>query len=399
MQLRIGIVGLGSHWDKQHKPALRALADRFRVTALCDEVQQRAEQTAREFNAEATSGFRNLIKRTDIDAILMLGSQWFGALPIFTACDYGKAVYSNLFLDLSPDRAQALKSRITDSGISFMSELPRRLAPATLRLQELMATKLGKPQLLFCHQRIPSTKLHSPAHQRLNQKPYWPGVTRSLLEMIDWCCNLVSAKPYSITTMGHSCSNTSRNFFQNGKKNAEASLLKSDNPQERGDPALENPADEKPEREKEKNEPQIPSPTYQVLSLAFEEEMPQDKGERRTPALAQISCGQYIPDAWPEAISFRSPAAIQVRCERGIAFIDLPDRLVWFDSAGQHIESLEQERPVGEQLLMHFYRSTTSLVRRTSDIHDTYRAFEIIAAAEKSLYERRTVFLTDPNDK
>ena len=40
--------------------------------------------------------------------------------------------------------------------------------------------------------------------------------------------------------------------------------------------------------------------------------------------------------------------------------------LVWFDTAGRHQESLDSERPVGEQLLTHFYRSVTSLVRQGS---------------------------------
>ena len=44
------------------------------------------------------------------------------------------------------------------------------------------------------------------------------------------------------------------------------------------------------------------------------------------------------------------------RAQRGIAFVDLPATLVWFDEAGRHQESLDSERPVGEQLLTHFYR-------------------------------------------
>ena len=42
-----------------------------------------------------------------------------------------------------------------ESGIAFMAEFPRRQAPATLRLKELIATRLGEPRLLFCHRRVP----------------------------------------------------------------------------------------------------------------------------------------------------------------------------------------------------------------------------------------------------
>ena len=38
-----------------------------------------------------------------------------------------------------------------------------------------------------------------------------------------------------------------------------------------------------------------------------------------------------------EAISFRPPAELQVVCERGVAFLDLPSTLIWFDCAGRHM--------------------------------------------------------------
>ena len=103
-----------------------------------------------------------------------------------------------------------------------------------------------------------------------------------------------------------------------------------------------------------------------------------------TRAFAQISYGRYIHSSWQEAVAFRPPAALQVACERGIAFIDPPTNLVWFDEAGRHQESLESERPVDESMLLQFHRSTMSLVRRTGSLHDIMRAIEIVDAATKS---------------
>jgi len=91
-----------------------------------------------------------------------------------------------------------------------------------------------------------------------------------------------------------------------------------------------------------------------------------------------------MPSRWHEAIHFRPPAALQVCCENGIAFVDLPQTLIWFDEAGQHLESLDSERPVGEQLFTHFYRAVTSLVRKTSDLEDAYRALTVALSAEQS---------------
>ena len=65
------------------------LSDRFEVRAVCDQIALRAEQAAREWNAEAVDGFRALARRSDIDAVLMLSPQWYGPLPIMAACEAG----------------------------------------------------------------------------------------------------------------------------------------------------------------------------------------------------------------------------------------------------------------------------------------------------------------------
>ncbi len=55
-----------------------------------------------------------------------------------------------------------------------------------------------------------------------------------------------------------------------------------------------------------------------MMSLDFSDSQPGTK------VTAQISSGRYMPADWPEAVAFRPPAALQVACEEGIAFVDLP---------------------------------------------------------------------------
>ena len=119
------------------------LADRFEVRAVCDQVAHRAQQAAAEFNAAAVDGYRALAHREDLDAVVILSLQWYGALPILAACDAGKAVYCAAGMDLELAEAEAVKQRVEEAGIAFMAEFPRRHAPATLRLKELIATRLG----------------------------------------------------------------------------------------------------------------------------------------------------------------------------------------------------------------------------------------------------------------
>lgn len=325
MRLRVGVVGLGSVWQSRHRAALRALDDRFDVRAVCAEVAARAEQVAAEFGASSTDGFRALTSRDDIDAVLVLTAEWYGPLPILSACEAGKAIYCAAALDMDPRRASEIKDRVEQSGVAFMAELPRRHSPATLRLKELIATTLGAPRLVFCHERQKRTEDNGAASLR----PRCPTAVRDMLELVDWCRYVVGKEPSSVVGVCPHCST------------------------EGGD--------------------------YQMMSLDFS-----PPGSTGNGPLAQISCSRYLRSTWPEAISFRPPAELQVCCERGAAFVDLPSTLVWFDEAGRHQESLGAERPVGEQMLMQFHRAVTSLIRKTGDLEDAYRALQVVLAAQDS---------------
>jgi predicted dehydrogenase len=125
-----------------------------------------------------------------------------------------------------------------------------------------------------------------------------------------------------------------------------------------------------------------------MMSLDFS-----PSGQPGTGPIAQISCGRYIPSGWQEAITYRPLAALQVSCANGIAFVDLPTTLVWFDESGRHQESLDSERPVGEQLLMNFYRSVTSLVRKKCDLEDAFLALRVVEAARQSHEQGRRIEL------
>jgi len=330
MKLRVGVVGLGPDWESRHRHALRSLGDRFEVRAVCAEVGQRAEQVAREFDAAPVDGFRTLAARSDVDAILMFSSGWFGMLPILAACDAGKAIYCGAVIDVLPARAREIKSRVERSGIAFMAEFPRRHAPATLRLKELIATRLGQPRLLFCHLRRAG---------KADRQEEVSATTRDLLELVDWCRYVVGREPTAVWGVQHDCGREGRT-------------------------------------------------DYHMMNLDFSPATASGTGP-----MAQVSCGLYMPNAWSEAAAFRRPSAMQVACEKGVAFIDLPATLTWFDEAGRHTESLDSERPVGEQLLTHFHRAVTSLVRRTSDLEDAYRALQIVQGARESFSQGQRVKL------
>ncbi|MFN9367984.1 MAG: Gfo/Idh/MocA family protein [Planctomycetia bacterium] len=335
MKLRVGIVGLGGQWDSRYLPALRALADRFEVRGICEQVAHRAARAAAELGTVAVDGFRALAARDDVDAILYLADQWYGATPILAACDHGKAVYSAISLPCDPDEARLLRRRVDESGIAFVAELPRRHAPATIRLKELIATRLGRPRMLFCHRRVPTSvpPAAAPSRDRTTE-------ARDLMELVDWCRYVAGVEPTSVVSVRHA------------------------------------------------ETPGAATDDYRMMSLDFS-----PTGRPGEGVLAQISCGYYMPRCWEEAVNFRPPAALQAACEHGIAFIDLPASLVWFDTAGRHQETLDGERPIEEQMLLQFHRKVTSLVRQMSGLDDTLRALQVVQAAATSQAEGRRIRL------
>lgn len=321
MKQRLGLVGVGNKWESRHLPALRALSDRFELRAVCDPVRHLAEQAARHFDANVHDGFRALTNRDDIDGVLLLSARFYGAVPIFAACDAGKAIYCAAALELGNEEATHLKQRVEESGIAFMAEFPCRLSPATLRLKELIATKLGKPKLLFCNRR----------RSCLGNNPDIDYCNRDMIELIDWCRYIFDGEPSSLIACGH-------------KGNSCGEL------------------------------------DYLSVSLDFSE-----PGEIGVGPLANIRCGKYVDQMFEESLAFRRPADLKLVCENGIAFVDLPNTVAWFNEAGQHLETLDHERPVGEQLLLHFHRAIESLVLKTASLADAHRAISIANHARESL--------------
>ena len=331
----LGVIGLGSEWQQRYLPALRSLRDRLQVVGVYHSVSVLAESAARELESIACDGYRALVQNPAVDAVLLLEDDWYQLQPLWGACESHKGIFCGSEIDIRSLANTGLQDAIATSGVPFMSGFQRRYAPATLRFKELIATRLGRPRLLFCHRRLPSDLPEAADGNSMDKRS-----DRELMELIDWCKYIVGEPPDWIQAIRH---------------------LSRPNP---------NAAD------------------YQILSLGF--------GDPETDSnaiLAQISCGSYMPSVWQEAIAFRPPAAVQVCCEKGLAFLDLPSTLVWFDDAGRHQETLDTELPIGQQMLIQFHRAVTSKTSLISDLEETNEAIRILEQARLSSTQQARVRL------
>ena len=131
MKLRIGVIGQGRDWQSRYLPTLRSMRDRFQVVGVYNSVSVLADAAAHELDAERFDSFRGIVESPALDAVLVLEDDWYQLMPLLAACDYGKGVFCGAELNLDFGTANHIRDRIQSSGIAFMTEFPRRFAPAT----------------------------------------------------------------------------------------------------------------------------------------------------------------------------------------------------------------------------------------------------------------------------
>jgi predicted dehydrogenase len=338
----VGVIGLGRLWETRHKPSLARLSDRFRVVAVYDQVARRAELEAAQLGCAASQGLAALIGRPDVDAVYLLTPQWFGLHPIRLACAEQKAVYCALPLAGDRGELEALTGLVDANRIVFMPEFARRCYPATLRLKELLETRLGPPRLivgqswLFNFDRYavpgPTTQI-APAPLAIDPGSY----------LLDWCHFLFQAYPTSVW----------------------------------GDRRTVIPGP--------RDDGNAPGGTDAASDFeTFAVDYPGGAG-------ARISYGRYHRGPWGEASRFLPPQGFQVFAERGAAWIELPDRVQWSDSTGIHEERLPLEPTVGDVLNDQFHRLVLGEGVRAPTIRDALENARTVRDLQISHDEGRVV--------
>jgi predicted dehydrogenase len=147
MRLRVGVIGLGPCW-RRYRPLLRRLREHVEVRAVCDQVLRRAEMEAQQFDCASAAAPVELLERPDVEAVLLLDTQWYGLWPLEHACRMNKPVLCATSLADDEAHADALREIIHTSGLPVLMAVPPLLAPATRQLRELLTHRLGQARLV-----------------------------------------------------------------------------------------------------------------------------------------------------------------------------------------------------------------------------------------------------------
>jgi len=195
-RIPVGLIGVGPLWDHRYRPAVERLQPRIVVTAVFDAVQARAQQVAAELNADVAPGLRALYERPDIQAVLVLDPAWYGLHPAELACEYQKPAFLAGSLGHELAALQSLYERSRARETLLMTEFSRRYTPATTRLRELMATRLGQVVRVQIRATPPAVA----------QREGLPGQARPedfLTGLFDWCQYVTGRTPISVSVPSH----------------------------------------------------------------------------------------------------------------------------------------------------------------------------------------------------
>jgi len=131
--IRVGVVGAGEVAQTTHLPTLGLLSHLFKVVALCDVSRQLLDHCGMKFHLPADDLYldaADLIKRSDIDLILVLTADEYHASTAIQAAEAGKHVFIEKPMTLTKGDAELISEAQKQNNVVIWVGYMRRYAPA-----------------------------------------------------------------------------------------------------------------------------------------------------------------------------------------------------------------------------------------------------------------------------
>ena len=132
-RIRVGFVGCGEVTQILHRPSLYQLPNHFEVTALCDISLSILEQLGKFWSVQTlTTDHRELVARSDVDAVLVANPNAFHAEVALDAIAAGKHVLIEKPMCVTLREADQIVAAQKKSNLVVQVGYMRRYAPAFL---------------------------------------------------------------------------------------------------------------------------------------------------------------------------------------------------------------------------------------------------------------------------
>lgn len=373
-RIAAAVIGVGPIWEARYRPLLLSLQERVAIQAVYDPVAVRAKNTASEFGGTACGSLHQLFERSDLQAVLICDAGWVGATPLEDAC---RRKWPTLLAGCWQQSIGVLQGlhRAHRDHVLIMPELSWRHTPATRRLRELIATRLGPVHSLRACPLVDvlgaarqgdtnpsSTAVPAPcaAGETSASHTSGPAVGRpdAVLRMIlDWALWVTGSTPVSVRATVSSAGDASRTgqiLIQR-----KSVLL--------GQPTIELA---------------VVSPTTSAAVV-----------ETLGP-LTELTDGTRAPEVCrlPDQLSGEgTPLPYfgdwEIQCERGVAHLRQPNEIHWSAGGPTQVEHLATERSATALVLDLFFRRVVGGLVPVADLSSLLEVEELAHAVGRSLAE------------
>jgi len=144
MPVRYGIIGCGAISQRRHIPECVA-NPASQLAAIADVVKDRVEEIAGKNKAKAYTDYKEMLKSSDIDAIVVAGPNALHAQQSIEAMEAGKHVLCEKPMATTREDAKMMIATSEKTGKFLMIGLNQRLMPPHVRAKEILQSgRLGK---------------------------------------------------------------------------------------------------------------------------------------------------------------------------------------------------------------------------------------------------------------
>lgn len=142
-RITLGVIGLTSEWFEDLEPRIRSNA-RLTVATMFEEPVARKRLLSRQERLKVTGAVQGMLRTPGLRAVLCCRLGWRGAQMVRQVLERGLPLYLSAGAVAELDgQADKLLPQIEEAGGLVCPDLSWRYTPATLRLRELVATRLG----------------------------------------------------------------------------------------------------------------------------------------------------------------------------------------------------------------------------------------------------------------
>ncbi|KAL5638099.1 hypothetical protein ACGC1H_002376 [Rhizoctonia solani] len=139
--IRVGIIGAGEVAQTTHLPTLQLLSHKYKVTALSDVSKLSLEHCGNKFGFLSDRLYENsldLVKRADVDLVVILTADEYHAPLAIQAADAGKHVMIEKPMALTNEDADAIIAAQKRNNVVIFVGYMRRYAPAFLEAVKIV---------------------------------------------------------------------------------------------------------------------------------------------------------------------------------------------------------------------------------------------------------------------